>query len=328
MRKGFKDRKVWAAVLACVLLISLLAVPGVYGADGIDTGRTCGVTFKLDGQYAELESLTIPVSLYRVASVGVDGRYTPLNGFTGLDLSSVNSGTTAEQWAQMAEQASQIVETTGAAAAAPPAQIRQGTAQVGGLETGMYLVEAGSVQTARYTYDFIPYLIALPGNYYAATGSDDWVYDVDTALKPEQQIRYGSLAIEKTLDNYNATLGGATCIFTVEAVLDGETVYSDAVSLVFDEAGRKTVTVDGIPAGAQVTVREVYSGASYQIVEGDVSTKTTEIAADGTASVSFGNTYSRSPNSGSSIVNHYTYRGDGIWNDPVQMTDSTQSGQE
>lgn len=325
MRKGFKDRNVWVAVLASVLLVLLLAVPGVYGAGGIDTERACGVTFKLDGQYSELEALTIPVSLYRVASVGIDGRYTPLEGFTGLDLSSVDSETTAEEWAQMAEQASQIIETGGAETAAS-GEIRQGTAQVGGLETGMYLVEAGSVETARYTYDFIPYLLALPGNYYAATGSDDWVYDVESALKPEQQTRYGSLAIEKVLEDYNATLGGATCVFTVEALLDGEVVYSDAVSLVFDEAGRKTVTADGIPAGAQVTVREVYAGAGYQVVGDDV--QTAEIIADDTVPVNFGNTYSGSPNTGSSIVNHYTYRGDGIWNDPVQMTDSTQSGQE
>ncbi len=323
MRKGFKDRNVWAAVLASVLLVLLLAVPGVYGAGGIDTERACGVTFKLDGQYSELEALTIPVSLYRVASVGVDGRYTPLESFTGLDLSAVDSETTAEEWARMAAQASQ---DKGTAAPAASTEIREGTAQVDGLGAGMYLVEAGSVQTARYTYDFIPYLLALPGNYYAATGSDEWVYDVESALKPEQQIRYGSLAIEKNLDDYNATLGGATCIFTVEALLDGEVVYSDAVSLVFDEAGRKTVTADGIPAGAQVTVREVYAGASYQVVGDDV--QTAEIIADDTASARFGNTYSGSPNTGSSIVNHYTYRGDGIWNDPVQMTDSTQSGQE
>lgn len=324
MRKGFRDRNVWAAVLACVLLISLLAIPGVYGAGGIDTGRRCGVTFKLDGQYAELEHLTIPVSLYRVASVGVDGRYTPLEGFTGLDLASVDSETTAEEWAQMAAQASQAVGTGTAAAATT--EIRNGTAQIGGLEPGMYLVEAGTVQTARHTYDFIPYLIALPGNLYASTGSDDWVYDMETALKPEQQPRYGSLAIEKTLDNYNATLGGATYIFTVRAELDGNIVYSDAVSLVFDGPGVKTVTADGIPAGARVTVTEVYSGASYQIVGDEV--QTTEIVADSTVTVRFRNTYNGSPNTGSSIVNHYTYRGDGIWNDPVQLKDSTQSGQE
>lgn len=148
-----------------------------------------------------------------------------------------------------------------------------------------------------------------------------------TGLKPEQEVRYGSVQINKTLDTYNATLGGASFIFSVEAVKDGETVYSDVVSLVFDGPGTKSVEVGNIPAGAQVTVTEVYSGSSYQIVGNNVATAV--ISAETSAQVSFANTYDGSNNGGSSIVNHFTYTapegtdsGEGTWN-WTQQTDST-----
>ena len=83
----------------------------------------------------------------------------------------------------------------------------------GDLSTGMYLVVAESVQSPEYTYDFTPYLISLPNNYYSETEDDTWVYDVTTGLKPAQTERYGDLVIEKTLTAYNATLGGADFIF-------------------------------------------------------------------------------------------------------------------
>lgn len=324
MTKRWKKVSAWA--LALTLMISLLAVPKVYGASGIDTGRACSLNFKLDGQYPELEDLAIPVKLYRVASVAADGAYTDLEGFTALDLSSVNSQTTAEQWSAMAAQAAQIVTAGGIA---PTAQIQlqkqpgqdHSAGQANGLATGMYLVEAETVESGQYTYNFIPYLVALPGNYYASTGNDAWVYDVETALKPEQQARLGSLVIEKVLNSYNATMGGASFVFQVEAEKNGTTVYSDVVSLAFEGAGSKSLRIDQLPAGASVKVTEVYSGASYEAVTAPEQTVT--IAAEGAepARVRFENTYNQRPNSGSSIVNHFAYE-NGVWT-PEQLRDST-----
>ncbi len=334
MRKGIKDRKIWGAVLACALLVSLLAVPGAYGAGGIDTGRACSVTFRLDGQYKELEDLTIPVSLYRVASVGVDGRYTPLEGFTGLDLESVDSGTTAEEWAQMAEQASQAVQASGIrpAAAATVRKVsgqEKAQGQAVDLPTGMYLVEAEMVRSPEYEYSFIPYLVALPNNYYGENGDDTWVYDVDSFLKPEQKDRIGSLIIEKELLAYNATFGGADFVFKVEAEKGGRPVYSNVLSLAFDGPGKKSLQIDSLPAGAKVTVTEVYSGSCYETVAEAQRVQTVDsIVVEGEEGapqqVSFQNTYDRRPNGGSGIVNHFRYQGNGIWGEPQQQRDSVQ----
>lgn len=313
---------------AATALALMLTVPAVMytanAATGIDTDRDCSVSFQLDGTFQELESLEIPVKLYQVAKVDEAGDYETLTGFESLDLESVDHETTAREWEEKASQAVQIIEKNGNIQPIP-ATVEEG---VQNLSTGMYLVEAQQVQSPEYTYSFTPYLLALPDNYYSDTNPDDsWVYDVTTGLKPEQEVRYGSIQINKTLDTYNATLGGASFIFSVEAVKDGETVYSDVVSLVFDGPGTRSVEVGNIPAGAQVTVTEVYSGSSYQIVGNDAATAV--ISAETPAQVSFANTYDGSNNGGSSIVNHFTYTApegtdsqEGTWN-WTKQTDST-----
>ena len=321
MKKRIKQGT--AAVLAL-----MLTVPGIMytaqAATGIDTDRDCSVSFQLDGTFQELESLEIPVNLYQVAQVDETGTYEAVTGFESLDLESVDDQTTAQEWEEKAAQAVQIIEDGDNIQPARTTTVEEGAQ---GLSTGMYLVEAQQVQSSEYTYSFTPYLVSLPNNYYSSSGDDTWVYDVTTGLKPEQEVRYGSVQINKTLDTYNATLGGASFIFSVEAVKDGETVYSDVVSLVFDGPGTKSVEVGNIPAGAQVTVTEVYSGSSYQIVGNYVATAV--ISAETPAQVSFANTYDGSNNGGSSIVNHFTYTalegtdsGEGTWN-WTQQTDST-----
>lgn len=317
-----KCKKGYAWALAVLLLLSLLAVPQVYGANGIDTEKEdCSVTFKLDGQYPELNGLSIPVKLYRTASVAADGSYTALGAFKGLDFSKVGSGTTAQMWSEMAQEADKMI--TADTPVDAQVQIQEAAGRAQGLATGMYLVSAGSVQTKEYIYDFIPYLLALPNNYHTDTGDDTWVYDVATELKPEQQERFGSLIIDKTLTAYNATLGGADFVFQVEAVKNGNKVYSNVVSLSFDAPGTKSLQIDHLPAGAQVTVTEVYSGASYKATTD--TEQTAAIIAEGEEGdpvrVSFENEYDEHPNGGSSILNHFKYNG-GAW-DVEQLKDGT-----
>lgn len=334
MRKGFKRGGIWIlSVLSLGFLISLAASPDAYGANGIETEKECAVTFKLDGQYQELDNMSVPISLYPVASVSRDGKYTVLEGFQKVDLSTVSSETTAQAWADMAEQAAEAVKA-GNIAPAAKAELRKQpgqdktSARVEGLSPGMYLVSAASVKSAEYIYNFIPYLAALPNNnYYKEPGGDDtWIYDVETELKPEQAVRYGSIKIEKALPSYNATLGGAFFVFQVEAQKVGKKVYSDVVSLSFDGPGVKALQVDRIPAGAQVTVTEVYSGSAYLAVTD--GPQTAVAVAEGEEGnpvlVHFENQYDPKPKSGSSIVNHFSYnKEEGKWNEVEQLKDST-----
>lgn len=311
MRKRIKQSG--AAALALVLALPAMMYQSVQAATGIDTDRMCSVEFQIDGNYAELKTLDVDVNLYKLADVEETGDYTALEGFQDLGLDKISSETTAQEWEEMAGQAADLIQDQDMEPA-KTAVIENGAGMAEDLDTGMYLVEARQVQSPEYTYSFTPYLLSLPNNYYSSSGDDTWVYDVTTGLKPEQEIRYGSIQINKTLDVYNETLGEATFIFSVEAVKENsqgtaENVYSDVVSLVFDGPGTQSVEIGNIPAGAQVTVTEVYSGASYELTTAQSQTLT--VIAEGEegnpASVSFANTYNGENNGGSSIVNHFGY---------------------
>lgn len=131
--------------------------------------------------------------------------------------------------------------------------------------------------SAKYEYSFAPQLISLPSKEADEDGvintanPGEWIYDLTATLKPERTERYGHLKIVKTLteyvefeDNIDSSIvkDPAIFVFKVEATLgegeDAETVYSNVVSLIFEEATTKFALLDRIPVGATVTVTEVY----------------------------------------------------------------------
>ena len=328
-------RTAGALTLAAITVLSAAGLSKVYGALGVETDRKCSLTFTLDGtEFDELRSLEIPVDVYKVADITEEAVYdtAKYTDFADLGLENVSSTTTAEEWAQMAEDAMKIVEDKKIAPTADvkvtkPAGAAESTGVINNLETGMYLVQAETVQTSEYTYDFTPYLVSLPNNYYSKENPDDaWAYDVTTGMKPQQTQRYGDLEIVKNLTEYNASLKDALFVFQVEGTTrNGEQVYSDVVSVKFNQAGEKSVLVKHLPAGTKVTVKEVYAGGSYTNTSGD--TQETVIVAEGVtdhpASVSFTNTYNGKLIPGTGIVNHFENK-DGEWS-WEQQTDEPAS---
>ena len=324
-----------ALTLAAITVLSAAGLSSVYGALGVETDKKCSLTFTLDDdtEFAELRDLEIPVDVYKVADITEEAVYdtAKYTAFADLGLEKVSSTTTAEEWAQMAEKAMKIVENNKIAPTADvkvtkPKDAPESTGVINNLETGMYLVQAETVQTSEYTYDFTPYLVSLPNNYYSKENPDDtWVYDVTTGMKPQQTQRYGDLEIFKDLTEYNASLKDALFVFQVEGTRNGEQVYSDVVSIKFNQAGKKSVLVKDLPAGTKVTVKEVYAGGSYSNTSGD--TQETEIVAEGVtdnpASVSFTNTYNGKLIPGTGIVNHIEIE-NGNW-DWKQWSDNTDS---
>ena len=171
-----------------------------------------------------------------------------------------------------------------------------------------------SASTGFYEYNFNPGLIALPDNQalHSAGAENKWIYEVKANLKPERSPRYGSLLIQKNLDNYNETMKEVTFVFSIEAVDEnGNTVYSNVVSTTHSSAGTKAAIADHIPAGAKVTVTEVYSGAGYRLVS--EPQQTAEISADEIVTVEFDNTYDHGLNPGYGVTNHFDYDEDEGW---------------
>lgn len=319
-----KIKRGGALAAACMLLFLAAAPREAYGAAAVDTEKAdCSMEFSIGNDFGESGSLSVQAAVYRIASVTVSGAYEAEDGYGGVGLDGVSSTTTAADWEAMAEKAAQAAapgaldEDGRIAVQELPAGSRTPDKEVtvsGGektdltdLQTGMYLVLAFSADTPEYTYSFAPYLVSVPGNRYQDGGSDEWIYDVEVTLKPDRTDRFGSLQITKTLASYH-TGDGAPFIFQVEAqkTVDGvqTTVYSDVVQLAFDAPGEKSVLIENrIPAGATVTVTEIYKGAAYEADGSDV--QTVQVSAAGTAAAGFANGYNEQLNGGTSIVNNF-----------------------
>lgn len=307
-------------LLAVALTFPLLTLPGAKAASAINTGQKCSIEFDISGNSSELLSASIPVNLYKVASVDESGNYTATDAFSKLDLSSVsadNLDAAAATWAERAAEAKKLLKDDTEPTTTTLTQ-RRGTATE--LDTGLYLVDTPKVITPNYTYTFTPYLVSLPtNNYYSGNGaSDDRIYDLTkeynsaVVLKPEQHVRYGNLVINKELVDHNATFGNnATFVFQIDITLDKKK-ETRIEELTFSAAGSHSVTIEKIPAGSHVKVTEVYSGASYELAS--AKSQETDIIANPEketevefrpAEVSFINKHDGRTNGGYGVKNNF-----------------------
>lgn len=349
-----------AVTLALTFLVLAAAPKTAYGAEVVETSRKCQAAFSLEN-LKETEGpedpgltgdsgISVFINLYKVADVTEYGKYTVTASGEGAKdlqaaLSGVNADTKPEEWLEMADQAAALVGLDLENEVFPNTGIRRETeadktVTFTDLDTGLYLVAAEPAESMEYRYTFTPYLLSLPDNRYQTDSQDDtWIYDLTgkymVGLKASREQRYGSLVIEKDLLSYNETLGSTAFVFRIDAV-KGNFHYSDVVSLKFDGPGTaQTLPItDKIPAGASVTVTEVYSGAGYRISGTSVKT-IPAITAEDETTVTFANVYDEdSLKGGSSIVNHFPYtepddpeaesRG-GVW-DVEQQSDSSAQG--
>ena len=308
-------------LLAVALTFPLLTLPSAKAASAINTGQKCSIEFDISGNSSELLSASIPVNLYKVASVDESGNYTGIGAFSKLDLSSVsadNLDAAAATWAERAAEAKKLLKDD---TEPTTTTLTQGRGTATGLDTGLYLVDTPKVITPNYTYTFTPYLVSLPtNNYYSGNGaSDDWIYDLTkeynsaVGLKPEQHVRYGNLVINKELVDHNATFGNnATFVFQIDITTLDEKKETRIEELTFSAAGNDSVTITKIPAGSHVKVTEVYSGASYELAS--AKSQETDIIANPEkksevefrpAEVSFINKHDGRTNGGYGIRNNF-----------------------
>lgn len=308
-------------LLAIALTFPLLTLPGAKAAIAINTGQKCSIEFDISGNSSELLSASIPVNLYKVASVDESGNYTATDAFSKLDLSSVsadNLDAAAATWAERAAEAKKLLKDD---TEPTTTTLTQGRGTATGLDTGLYLVDTPKVITPNYTYTFTPYLVSLPtNNYYSGNGASDyWIYDLTkeynsaVGLKPEQHVRYGNLVINKELVDHNATFGNnATFVFQIDITTLDKKKETRIEELTFSAAGSHSVTIKKIPAGSHVKVTEVYSGASYELAS--AKSQETDIIANPEketevefrpAEVSFINKHDGRTNGGYGVKNNF-----------------------
>jgi hypothetical protein len=306
-----KVREGCALLMAVALVLSAFSMQRVQAANPIELDKLCSIDFSIAGEYSELQSAAggVVINLYKVASTDASGAFTAAGEFAELDVSALeNSDTSADTWMTRAGEAVKMMDGKTLTPDKTVTTKEGGIARMEEIPVGLYLVVADSVQSPYNTYDFTPYLISLPDNYYYTTGNDDWIYNLtDVSLKPEQTPRYGSIRINKTLVNHHITMGEkTTCIFEVQVKpIDGE-AYTKTITLAFGAEGTNSAVLDQIPAGAGVTVTEVYSGAGYKPSEGIALTQTQEIVADDVVEVNFQNEHDGTITGGYGVVNNFT----------------------
>ena len=263
---------------------------------------------------------------------------------TGLlnALQGVTWKTTAEEWQEMAAAAESVVKADGFSGTPvdetktitedSPA-VTFGKVNIEStnrsVNPGLYLVVPGQVDTPFYTYNLDAFLVALPGNNYKweetedgvqGSGDDAWVdtvsTDITTELKVERVNKEGELYISKSLTEFSGLPGSKVeTVFQIDIMtLEGESEQR-FVSFYFDGTTEsEPVLVPGIPAGADVTVTEVYAGAGYELADGSAEKwiieelpAVTEGENGGAQIAVFHNQPDGSATGGSGITNRFYY---------------------
>lgn len=358
MKKRWKQGG--ALILAAVLVISAFVIPKSFAAVGVENRDDCTMELQYN-KYVELvgdeergiEALDVPVRLYKIADINVSGEYTVLDSFSDCEkyealvekVNDVSSETTSEAWDAILADAEAVVAES-QVDADKDTIIEDGYVKITGISVGLYLIQVDGVDSDYYHYETASSLVSVPNNYFYTSGNDDWIYNLEKqyaiSLKPERTDRYGDLIIDKDLLSYNETLGTAYFVFQVEAsktdVDTGsvEKVYSNVVSLAMNGTGMESIYIDNIPAGADVTVTEVYSGASYEFKYSEILNSADEMTEDGkfekliiiadedergTAEIEFVNDFNEGLNKGTGLVNNFVYS-DGQWQEPFPTEDS------
>lgn len=295
-----KGKAIIALTLTAVIALSGVGIYKAKAAGRVETDKAVKITAAIAANdtsiFATEYKGTVEIDLYKIAAMDETGSLVLDESLvnSGIQLSVLDGAPTVKQVkdaivnpalteiANMTPAATITLDrSTGAMNATEP--IEKGA--------GLYLYNPKDAIDSRYTHTFTSYVIQVPTSEYLTkgTGDDEWIYKAEFTLKSESEERFGKLDITKTLDSFNTSLGTASFVYTVVATRDNETVFENVYSINFDVAGSITRTIEGIPADADVTVTEVYKGASYEAVGADSATA--KIVADDTVTVNFENDY-------------------------------------
>lgn len=330
-------RKKIGWVLSLMVLAIVLVVPSVSRSLAVDLDKECSLSFEMLPEYeSDLASVNMKVDLYKVASAIEDPNFDSYSfeatsSFASLAPSLQNIS--AVDYSALSQQAAQIVVEENIS----PISVVSVT-ETASLEPGLYLtmphradvslsdsidrimVGDGTynvisfVNSPLYKYEFNPSLVALPSRMSEGSNNTsntvDWQFDFEMLLKASRSYREdGSLIINKSVDQYGGS-GQQMFVFEITvSPLEGD-AYTRMESIVLEEGSTTaSVTMDHIPAGATVSVREVYTGTNYIYVSGNGSETLDD--ADVVLTFDFENQLMENHKHGSSVNNRYTYSEDG-----------------
>ena len=359
MQRTSKHLSVFA-IVACVVAVLAFGGTAAFAAGNWwnppEGGNTLNVGITNDDTLKEdLLKANVVVDLYKVADAEADEsfetfNYTMVEDFYPAESDSdevkdaltIKSDPTNDDWDAMAEAAADKIAGVAPAASFPMNEA--GEASQNGLADGLYLVVAhGEGQdplyaaSSMYGYRFLPILVALPGKARDDSGAirtDDsygaWLTNVSIVLKPSQEPLYGSLRIQKTVDNFYGE--PATFVFHIVSTDDSPFEYDNYASVYYTGGEPAETTATHIKAGTVVTVTEVYPGGRFEpvgeyqnISPGKAIVADDQVTDDNPiASVSFAN-HQITDIGGHGIENNFTLGEDGDWVITVTPADALQN---
>lgn len=310
MKKKFF--KLSIAMISLMVMFTLIVISHVEAALSVDVDKACQLEMNITSkEYRDdLEKEMIEVELYQVATISKAGNYTGLGPFSKIDWSSVkyDKVQSASIWKTRAKEATKYLKDE---KPTYTMNLNQGKGTLSNLKTGLYLVVIQDLETAYYSYEFTPYLISLPNNYYYSLNDDTWYYhltgDKALGIKATRKPQYGSIEIVKNLENQNITMkGSATFVYRVDIETLEKKNETRFLTMYFDDVTSKSLKVDHIPAGSKVKVSEVYTGGGYQLVS-EQEVDLGQIDAINIKKAEFTNRASNEVIGGNGIVNNYHY---------------------
>lgn len=266
---------------------------------------------------ANIKDASAQVNLYRIATGSKDGTYDTYNytfdveSFKELGNGYDPATMTSDSWQAMAETAKGIVADK---KLTPDATAAAGD-DITGLPDGLYLVIVPDTASSTHSYTFTPAIVALPGKVDADgspvyrtdlgtwTNATDPVTPVNVNVKGSMTQLFGSLKINKTVSNFL----GEPVTFTYHVVdtKTGGKEYEVFTGVHYTAEGVQSDTINQIPAGMELTVTEIDTGAGYRLTSEDNQVAT--IKANEVAEVSFQNEPDNSGITGHGVVNHFVY---------------------
>ncbi|MBE5891390.1 MAG: hypothetical protein E7282_10575 [Lachnospiraceae bacterium] len=320
MNQSWKKKISYIALI--VLGLVLIPVTYTMATYNLDP-KNVTVTFSENdtAYFSDLNQTDVDVYFYQIAQMDANGDFDINDAFTSFATESDETHTidylisnadqtqivTSDLMLQYSNDLVEFIENAkesgneisytanGNISAKSASEIPKGTVDV---VPGLYLIVVPNVKTPYHEYQFTPSMAFIPNS-------------TEVELKAKQSELTADLTITKTLQTYDNLTGQPMFVFDVNATDEnGNVVFSDVVGLSFDEAGAKSATITGIPAGSTVTIEEIYSTAAYTITSSSALITLEKITPNEDNVAEFTNDYTHSLVFGTGVVNHFSVKED------------------